>query len=83
MTLVAGTLVRRFGGLRISQVCCLISGLGMFASASGQIVLVITGCITVGAAYGMATPEQAMYSHESPRPGSEASSFPLNSRRLL
>ena len=56
MTLVAGTLVRRFGGLRISQVCCLISGLGMFASASGQIVLVVAGCITVGAAYGMATP---------------------------
>lgn len=56
MTVVAGTLVGRYGGVRLSQICCVLAAVGVVLPVSGHVSALIAGALLVGAGYGMATP---------------------------
>jgi MFS family permease len=56
MTVVAGTLVRRYGGIRVNQVACALCAVGVALPILGITTVLILGAVVAGAAYGMATP---------------------------
>lgn len=56
MTVVAGTLVGRYGGVRMSQICCALTAVGVLLPVSGHVSALFIGALLAGAGYGMATP---------------------------
>lgn len=55
-TIVAGTLVGRYGGVRINQLCCLLTAIGLCIPVFGLSAAFVLGALVAGAGYGMATP---------------------------
>ncbi len=53
---MAGPLVARMGPVRTSQLCLVVSAVGLAIVASASLPLVILGALLLGAAYGPATP---------------------------
>jgi MFS family permease len=65
MTVVAGTLVGRYGAIRINQLCCILTAIGLClptlagvdrALGDMAIAAFAAGAFVAGAGYGMATP---------------------------
>ena len=55
-SLVGGTLVRRWGAIRVSQVGLWVCGSGLLMSATGWLPAVALGALAIGAGYGPITP---------------------------
>ncbi len=55
-TIVGGTLVGRLGGIRVSQLCCLLAAFGLLLPMGAATTLVFLGAILAGCGYGSATP---------------------------
>jgi MFS family permease len=55
-SLVAGSLVRRFGAVRVSQAAMVAAALGALAAASATLAGVALGAVLVGFGYGMVNP---------------------------
>ncbi len=55
-SLVSGTLVQRFGAIRLSQACLVSCAAGLAASAAGTPAFLLAGAILIGAGYGPVTP---------------------------
>lgn len=55
-SLVGGTLVRRWGAIRVSQIGLLLCGLGMLLCATAWWPAMVLGALCVGAGYGPITP---------------------------
>lgn len=53
---MGGTLVKRFGGIRVSQLCLLSSAFGIALAATAIIPLAALGALFVGLGYGPMTP---------------------------
>lgn len=52
----AGAFIRRWGGLRVGQVCLLLSALAAALVATGALPLIALGAATLGLAFGPETP---------------------------
>jgi MFS family permease len=55
-SLVSGTLVQRFGAIRLSQACLATCAAGLACTATGLPVLLAAGALLIGAGYGPVTP---------------------------
>ncbi|MBM3489866.1 MAG: MFS transporter [Alphaproteobacteria bacterium] len=55
-SLITGSLVLRFGGVRLGQFGLLLSVVALLASASGQLPLLAAGAVLIGLGYGPSTP---------------------------
>lgn len=55
-SLAAGDVVRRWGAVRTSQACLLLSGAAAALAASGSLALFALGAALLGAAFGVETP---------------------------
>lgn len=55
-SLVGGTLVRRWGAIRVSQIGLVLCGVGMGLCATGWLPAMVLGALCVGAGYGPITP---------------------------
>lgn len=55
-SLPAGSVVQRFGALRVSQVCLLLGFVGLIVLASGVPALVLVAALVIGFGYGPITP---------------------------
>ena len=53
---IGGMLVRRYGGIHVSQFCLLLTTIGLLLSASGNLWLMALGGVFVGFSYGPITP---------------------------
>lgn len=56
LTLMSGSLVHRYGGVRINQVSVLLAACALALTVTGNVMLVAVGAVVVGMAYGLATP---------------------------
>lgn len=55
-SLFSGTFVQRFGAVRVSQVCLVLCGCGLFCVASGALAPIAAGAVLLGFGYGPITP---------------------------
>lgn len=55
-SLAAGTLVARYGAIRLSQACLLISALGLSLCAVNSVPMIALGAVLIGIGYGPVTP---------------------------
>ncbi|WP_019643616.1 MFS transporter [Novispirillum itersonii] len=55
-TLFAGSVVSTVGAMRVSQICLLLSGAGLWGLASGLAVPAVIAALVIGFGYGPATP---------------------------
>lgn len=55
-TLLGGTLVRRFGAVRISQIAVLLAAGALIASVLGPLIGMVAFAVVTGMGYGLATP---------------------------
>lgn len=51
-----GGFILRYGGLRVSQICLLLLGVGLLASSRGELILFALGAIVMGLGTGPSTP---------------------------
>jgi MFS family permease len=56
LTLLSGSLVHRYGGVRINQVSVLVAAVGLAWAVSGAVALIALSALLVGMGYGLATP---------------------------
>jgi len=56
LTLLSGSLVQRYGGVRINQISVLISATGLLLTVTGLLPVVVFSAVLVGMGYGLATP---------------------------
>ncbi|MBM3555997.1 MAG: MFS transporter [Alphaproteobacteria bacterium] len=54
--LFSGPFIRRYGALRVSQICLALAGLSLVCGASAMTPLILLGAVFMGTAYGPATP---------------------------
>lgn len=55
-SLLSGSWIRRFGAIRVSQVCLLLCGAGLAIAAGGQLWCLVLSALALGAGYGPVTP---------------------------
>ncbi|MGE0744499.1 MAG: MFS transporter [Rhodospirillales bacterium] len=55
-TLIGGAFLLRYGALRLSQACIVLTGLGLFAAGSGWLPLLVAAAVLVGLGSGPSTP---------------------------
>lgn len=55
-SLACGDLIRKVGAIRVSQLCLLLSGLGLAVAAGGTLPLLVASALLMGAGYGPVTP---------------------------
>ncbi len=55
-SLFSGALIDRFGALRLSQFCLVLSGLALVVAASGHLVAIVPAVVFMGLGYGPPTP---------------------------
>ena len=56
LALLSGSLVLRYGGVRVNQVSVMLAAAGVGLAVSGSLSLVALGAILAGMGYGLATP---------------------------
>ena len=56
LTLLSGSLVLRYGGVRVNQASVVLSAAGIGLAVSGAVPLVALGAMLAGMGYGLATP---------------------------
>lgn len=56
LTLISGSLVLRYGGIRINQVSVVLSAIGVGLAITGMAPVIALGAILAGMGYGLATP---------------------------
>ncbi len=76
-TLVAGTLVARFGAIRVSQGCLVACAAGLACVAAGTPVLLAAGAVLLGFGYGPVTPASSHILAKTTPPGAMAFVFSL------
>jgi MFS family permease len=55
-SLFSGALIARFGALRLSQLCLMLSGVALLIAASGHVVAILPAAVFMGLGYGPPTP---------------------------
>ena len=68
-SLASGTMVRRFGALRLSQFSLLMGAFGVALTASGNLVAVLLGALVIGAGNGPVTPSSSHILNRHSPPG--------------
>ena len=64
---IGGILVRRFGGVHVSQFCLLLAALGLVLSSSGNLWIMALGAVLLGFSYGPITPASSdILAHKTP-----------------
>jgi MFS family permease len=58
-SLLSGAFVLRFGAIRTSQVCLLLSGIGIAAASGATVAILIASAMVLGIALGPATPSSS------------------------
>ena len=53
---IGGTMVTRFGGIHVSQVCLILAAIGLSLTCSGNLWLMALGALFIGVSYGPITP---------------------------
>ncbi len=54
--LVGGTMVARYGGIHVSQVCLILSAIGLLLMLTGVLWVMAIGALLIGISYGPVTP---------------------------
>jgi MFS family permease len=67
--LMSGTLATRYGGIRVSQWCCLLTIVGLALPVFVWLPALVLGALLVGAGYGMATPAASLVLAKVTPPG--------------
>ncbi len=55
-SLISGAFIARFGAIRVSQLCLILSGAGLALAGTGQMLALGTSAILLGLGYGAVTP---------------------------
>jgi len=76
-TLASGDFILRYGPIRVSQCCLFLSGLGLGATASGAVPLMVLGALLIGAGYGPVTPASSQILARTAPPGRLSLTFSL------
>lgn len=76
-TLVSGTLVARFGAIRVSQLCLAACAAGLACVAGGTPTLLAAGAVLLGFGYGPVTPASSHILAKTTPPGAMAFVFSL------
>ena len=76
-SLVSGTLVQRFGAIRLSQLCLVACAAGLALTAVGSPVPIVAGAILLGFGYGPVTPASSHVLAKTTPPGMMSLVFSL------
>ena len=76
-TLASGDFILRYGPIRVSQCCLGFCGLGLAATATGTVPLMVLGALLIGAGYGPVTPASSQILARTAPPGRLSLTFSL------
>ncbi len=65
---IGGTMVSRYGGIHVSQVCLILAAIGLLVTCSGNLWLMALGGLLIGISYGPITPASSdILAHTVPK----------------
>lgn len=65
---IGGTMVTRYGGIHVSQVCLILATIGLILTCLGNLWLMALGALFIGVSYGPITPASSdILAHTVPR----------------